>query len=300
MKGYLSDDTNLERGSVDDRGDAKYVRLSQNTPDGYVYDLQSDLRSLGFAKVGQPDGAFGPNTKRAVQAFQKLAGMGATGIVDRDTKDAIILWMKQGYTKHNPPGSEEDDLIIAPDGTKLITPRVPHFSQGDPRWAQRILGRGSSIRREGCAITCISMILSFYGRNVTPKILDSYLDTNNGYVGNSVKWDVAGKCEEPGNGLRLTYARMKGNQDKLSGFLSERTEQNLPTMVRVDYGADANLVYNHFVVCIGMTENSDFVMNDPATSQGDGYEHTLDDNIIQRTTRKNGYSIVQLDFYDPK
>lgn len=34
--GYLTDNIDLEQGSVDDQGDAAYVRLSQNVPNGYV------------------------------------------------------------------------------------------------------------------------------------------------------------------------------------------------------------------------------------------------------------------------
>ena len=40
-------------------------------------------------------------------------------------------------------------------------------------------------------------------------------------------------------------------------------------------------------------------MNDPATREGDGYANHCDDNIIQRTSRKNGYRIVQRDWYGP-
>ena len=40
-------------------------------------------------------------------------------------------------------------------------------------------------------------------------------------------------------------------------------------------------------------------MNDPATRWGDGYADPGRDNIIDRTTRKEGYTIVQLDWYDP-
>ena len=75
FKPYLYSADDLERGHVDDRGDEKYQRLSQNVPDGYVYDLQIDLRSLGFASVGNPDGAFGSSTKGAVREFQAKAGL---------------------------------------------------------------------------------------------------------------------------------------------------------------------------------------------------------------------------------
>lgn len=296
-KGYLSDDTILQIGSADDRGDAQYVRLFQNVPDGYVYDLQKDLQALGFTEVGKPDGAFGRDTKRAVKAFQKEGGIEETGIVDRHTKDVIAIWLEKGHTRSNPPGGEEESVIV-PDGIKLIMPQVSHFSQGDSRWAERTLGRDSSIRREGCAISCIAMILNFYGRNITPGILDRYLDENNGYAGNCVNWRVAGKCGEFGSGPKLKYAATTGSKKQLADLLSQRLDKNLPTIARVDYGIDADLTYNHFVVCVGKTENNDFIMNDPATAQGDGYANLTDADILQKTSRNNGYRIVYLDWYD--
>ncbi|MEJ2365153.1 MAG: peptidoglycan-binding protein [Deltaproteobacteria bacterium] len=294
---YLLDDINLMRGSVDDYGDARYLRLTQNVPDGYVYDLQTDLRRLGCAEVGEEDGAFGKTTKKAVEMFQELAKLGKSGIVDPTTKDEIRLWLEHKYTKNNPPRPEAGDAPLKKDGYKMITPRVPHFSQGDPRWANRVLGMKSSIARQGCAISCIAMILRFYGRTVTPATLDEFLDRESGYSGDSVIWAVAGRCGESGQDT-LTYARKEGGEVELHAFLSERMEQNLPTMIRVDYGVDPGLAYNHFVVGVGKTDDGNFVMNDPATRQGDGYANFTDDNIIQKTSRKNGYRIVQLDWYD--
>jgi len=294
---YLYDDAELTRGSVDDYGDGQYLRLTQNVPDGYVYDLQTDLVRLGFEEAGEADGAFGEQTKRAVQNFQRLANIEVTGIADRNTKEEIRLWLQNGYTKSNPPSYKRVDSPAERNGFTLVTPRVPHFSQGDPRWAKRVLGRKSSIARQGCAISSIAMILRFYGRNVTPETLDEFLDKENGYVGDSVKWAVAGQCED-NEADRLKYDRKGGDEKALHHYLSDRIDQNSPTMVRVDYGVDSNLTYNHFVVCVGKTHDDDFIMNDPATGQGDGYANLTDDNIIQKTSRKNGYRIVQLDWYD--
>jgi len=301
--GYLADTITLESGSVDDLGDARYVRLSQNVPDGYVVALQKDLRSLGFEETCEADGAFGRKTAAGVRAFQETAGISRTGRVDGETKSALSAWLEQGYSKGSPPGREALVLETVPGDIKLINPQIPHFSQGDSRWAQRNLGRGSSIRREGCAICCVAMVLGFYGRNVNPGLLDDYLDANNGYSGNCVKWDTAGSYEAAGTGPELKYERIKaipGKEKELEEILCKRIDRGLPTMVRVDYGTDPGLTYNHFVVCIGKTKDGFFVMNDPATRLGNGYQNTTDDNIIQKTTRKNGYTMVQLDYYDPK
>lgn len=297
-RGYLSDDIVLEQGSVDDRGDEKYSGLSQNVPDEYVYTLQKDLKRLGFTEAGQPDGAFGRNTKKALEAFQNLAETGRTGVVDSATKDAISFWLEHGYTKDDLPSHKGAVPVTLMDETHLIMPRVPHFSQGDTRWARRTLGKNSSISRGGCAICCISMILRFYGQNVTPRTLDAYLDANSGYSGNNVIWGVAGKFNLSGSDSKLNYGRMLGNQNELEKALSERVEKNVPTIVRVDYGIDQDLTYNHFVVCVGKTVDGHFIMNDPATNRGDGYADLSAENIIQKTKRKNGYRIVQIDYYD--
>jgi peptidoglycan hydrolase-like protein with peptidoglycan-binding domain len=294
---YIDSEQDLQKGSVDDRGDAKYVRLEQNVPDGFVYDLQTDLYGMGFTILEEADGAFGQQTEKAVKQFQERAKIPQNGIVDHVTKNEIMTWLNHGYTKKNPPPKETPTKPANENGVTLITPRVQHYSQGDARWAGRVLGSSSTIQRKGCAITSIAMILKFFGRNVTPGTLDKYLDQEDGYSGNCVKWAVAAKHGQA-RGARLKYKNKTGKEKTLQQHLAKRIRKNLPTMVRVDYKHDADITYNHFVVCVGQTSQGHFVMNDPATCQGDGYCDLCDDNIIEKTSRKEGYKIVQLDWYE--
>jgi len=295
---YLADSVDLQHGSVDDHGDATYVRLTQNVPDGYVLDLQSDIVSLGFGNGVTLDGAFGDNTQAAVKKFQRAAGLAPSGVIDQAGRDAIALWLRHGYTKSNPPETEDEQPSPALGGRRMISPRVPHFSQGDPRWAARVLGKSSTIARQGCAVTSIAMILRFYGRDVNPGSLDAFLDSEGGYAGNSVVWTVAGRCGQGRKG-KLKYAQKTASEGKLREILNQRVKDNLPTMVRVDYGVDSDITYNHFVVCVGVTGDGHLIMNDPATSRGDGYANPSNENVIEQTTRKQGYKIVQIDYYDP-
>jgi hypothetical protein len=39
-------------------------------------------------------------------------------------------------------------------------------------------------------------------------------------------------------------------------------------------------------------------MNDPATHRGNAYSDSGNENIIQKTTRKSGYTIVGVDYYN--
>ncbi|WP_198264497.1 glycoside hydrolase family protein [sulfur-oxidizing endosymbiont of Gigantopelta aegis] len=298
LSAYLIDDSvELERGSVDDIGAEKYLHLNQNVPDNYVTALQHDFNELGYS-ASKADGAFGKNTRTTVIDFQKSANINVSGIVDSLTKDAIILWLKEGYSKINPPKTDKPLDEHQPGVKQLIFPPVTHFSQGDPRWGSRLLGRSSSISKQGCAISSIAMLLDFYGRKVNPGQLDDYLDNNNGYSGNSVIWGVAGQFNES-HEKKLKYHRETGSSQKLVKIIKERIKKNLPTMARVDYGTDADLTYNHFVVCVGIATDGDIIMNDPATHRGNGYVDSGNENIIQKTTRKNSYTIVGLDYYEP-
>jgi peptidoglycan hydrolase-like protein with peptidoglycan-binding domain len=51
--------------------------------------LQAKLQELGF-QPGPADGVAGRRTMRAVKAFQRAHGLGATGIIDRQILKAVL------------------------------------------------------------------------------------------------------------------------------------------------------------------------------------------------------------------
>lgn len=60
---------------------------------------------------------------------------------------------------------------------------VPRFAQGDPRWAEDLLGpTDSTIGNEGCAVSSAAMVLAFYGVSVDPGVLNAFLTKNDGYT----------------------------------------------------------------------------------------------------------------------
>jgi len=60
---------------------------------------------------------------------------------------------------------------------------VPRFAQADPRWADDSLGStDSTIGGEGCAVSSAAMVLAYYGVNVDPGILNTFLTNNEGYT----------------------------------------------------------------------------------------------------------------------
>ena len=194
MRDYLNTPVLLRPGISDD------VAL------GFVEELQKDLVSLGFGYI-LPDGMFGHITARAVKQVQKTAGLHPDGFVGPDTKKALIIILSShevdkvaGLTKQPDP----------PADNQFITPRVPHFSQGDPRWADRTLGKSASLAAKGCAISCVAMTLEFYGRDIDPALLDAHLDEHDGYAGDSIKWNTALSFDR-NTGPLLRYDRAGGS-----------------------------------------------------------------------------------------
>lgn len=188
--------------------------------------------------------------------------------------------------------SSDEHVFVVRSGAK-----VPHFSQGDSAWGARTLGDSATISAKGCAITSVSMILKYYGRSVDPKTMDEYLDDNDGYSGDSVKWEVAFKCGEVEGGVKFGARTTVTSNFKAT--LDQRITDNKPTLARVDYASDSDGSYNHFVVIVGRHKDGHYIMNDPASSGGNGASDPSDVNLIEKTTRKSGYTLVQLDIVDP-
>ena len=190
-----------------------------------------------------------------------------------------------------PTAASGDHVFVTREGSK-----VPHYSQGDTEWGELTLGSSASIRSKGCAITSVAMILKYYGREVTPKTMDEHLDDNSGYSGDSVIWSVAFECGETAD---LTFGARQIVSSGFDEVLDERLAANKPTLARVDYADDAGEGYNHFVVIVGKHKDGHWIMNDPATRNGDGTADPSDDNLVEKTSRHSGYKLVQLDIFDP-
>ncbi|MFV8754006.1 pesticin C-terminus-like muramidase [Nannocystaceae bacterium ST9] len=188
--------------------------------------------------------------------------------------------------------SSDEHVFVVREGKK-----VPHYCQADSAWGARTLGDSATISAKGCAISSVSMILSYYGRSVTPLTMDEYLDDNDGYSGDSVKWEVAFKCGAVEGGVSFGARTVVSSGFK--AVLDDRIAKNKPTLARVDYASDTDGSYNHFVVIVGRHKDGHWIMNDPASSGGNGAADPSDINLIEKTTRKTGYTLVQLDVFDP-
>ena len=66
--------------------------------------------------------------------------------------------------------------------SKLVLP-VQRFAQDDPKWADDELGpTPSTMGQEGCAVSSAAMVLAFYGQDIDPGRLNTFLTTSSGYT----------------------------------------------------------------------------------------------------------------------
>jgi peptidoglycan hydrolase-like protein with peptidoglycan-binding domain len=106
----------------------------------WVAYLQGCLSALGHAS-GAPDGAFGPRTRQAVEAFQQAAGLVADGVVGPRTWAAVVAAFQ-------PPGGgaqPADDPGGGGTGHVLDPARAPLLREGHEgewvRYLQELLER---------------------------------------------------------------------------------------------------------------------------------------------------------------
>lgn len=83
---------------------ARYMQVQRGSHGAEVYNLQMRLAALGYmAETDGMDGDFGPITETALAAFQRAAGLEATGVADSYTQALL-------YTDAAPAASSASEL----------------------------------------------------------------------------------------------------------------------------------------------------------------------------------------------
>lgn len=124
-------------------------------------------------------------------------------------------------------------------------------------------GKPKTIGYAGCAISSVAMVLSYFGRDVDPGRLNTYLHDINGYAGNcdvGQSWEIAGNY---------------GNADGKVKFIPKSTDLNLlntyldkgyPVIACVKGSSDKPC--SHFVVVTHKNNNGTYTINDPGSRNG--------------------------------
>jgi hypothetical protein len=169
----------------------------------------------------------------------------------------------------------------SPDGT-------PQYKQKDyeagGNWGARHLGETAAdkvtIASKGCAMTSVAMALSkLSGETITPAVLDAFLDTHEGYDGNAIWWDKAGKVTKS----PIAVAKVETwNLDTVNAELAA----GRPVVLGVDYkdGKSGGKLGTDHWVCLTRRDPNDanrYFANDPATGTEISFLRQPDGTLLE-------------------
>lgn len=139
------------------------------------------------------------------------------------------------------------------------------LSQKDIRWSRKRLGEGTgTIGTYGCLLTCHAMMLTYYGHEFLPDVLNEVYKTKEVFdlktlinfwaaanVFGDINADEFYNCYDEPCDLSKIDAQLEKKQ---------------PVIALVDFSPTAG-VQTHFVLIIGKTEDGAYLINDPWTGE---------------------------------
>lgn len=152
---------------------------------------------------------------------------------------------------------------------KIKLPTI--YSQWDNKWSKEILGYNTSssgfdIYNFGCLITCIAMVLEYYGKSEDPKDLNEDLKDGSGfskdsgnYIWGSVKRLFKQIKDE--KHIITPYALSDSQIEEINTAL----DYGYPVMFQIDYNPATVKPDMHFVLAIGRNpaDENDYTIVDP-------------------------------------
>jgi hypothetical protein len=137
---------------------------------------------------------------------------------------------------------------------------VPRFAQGDPRWAADLLGPTSAtMADEGCAVASAAMVLAYYGVNVDPGALNTFLTGGGGYTPQGwVYWEKA---------AAFAPAKVRHVYEDFPSYylIDSNLLRGNPVIVRVRLSSGVT----HFVVIVGK-RGFRYLIQDPGSNGQNG------------------------------
>jgi hypothetical protein len=139
--------------------------------------------------------------------------------------------------------------VVSIEYLEAVTGGIIAYSQRDDRWKNDLMVT-ATVGGQGCAITACAMLGNQYNPNITPKSLNAFLRTNNGYTpDNRVYWAAVGKLIPE---MKFThYYKWQDIRANLPLVLEELAKH--PVILQVDFRPGGDLD-THFVLALSGNE----------------------------------------------
>lgn len=139
------------------------------------------------------------------------------------------------------------------------------LSQRDEKWKLKRLGTGTgTIGNYGCLLVCHAMMLTYYGHEFLPDVLNEVYKTKDVFdLGNQINFFAAANVF--GDITADEYYNCYDTPCDLSK-IDAQLEKKQPVIALVDFSPTAG-VQTHFVLIIGKAEDGHYLINDPWTGE---------------------------------
>jgi len=142
---------------------------------------------------------------------------------------------------------------------------VKKFSQQDAVWKSVKLGTSTTatIGSDGCAITSLAMLCTYFGKDTDPQKLNTDLTRVKGFQnGALVVWgaisDIYPDIKVDWDNF-IDCSTTDAPLDKIDALLVAKK----PVIVKVDYDYHTAKVDQHWILVVGKTEDGAYICNDP-------------------------------------
>ncbi|WP_460008077.1 C39 family peptidase [Methanogenium cariaci] len=159
--------------------------------------------------------------------------------------------------------SANADVDTIFDASTVVNYNVPQYSQRDSAWKDDRLGYASNpnpgtIGNYGCALTSTAMVFKYYGVDVTPKSLNNWLISNNGFTNyDLINWQRAADFSDNILGFEpQDYTNKPADLNKINSEL----DAGRPVIAHVNLYNSNALSGTHFVVITGYEDNNVYIL----------------------------------------
>lgn len=141
--------------------------------------------------------------------------------------------------------------------------KVKRYNQRSDGWKHQKIGNSDKKMGDyGCYITCLSMTLSYYGKDLNPRHLNEVLTRIQAFNGAYLNMWTAAKH------FNFTFGGIENFHDTPAPVdrIIKRIDDGHPTIIKVDFFPETRPIDVHFVLAVGYTDN-DLIINDPWTGE---------------------------------
>lgn len=139
------------------------------------------------------------------------------------------------------------------------------LGQRDTRWGSKKLGKSTvlTISSDGCLLTCHSMMLTYFGHECTPDVLNEIYKGKNVFDNALINFYVAGTVYDDFKAVEYyNCVDVPCDLSKIDSCLAKKW----PVIAFVD-NINGDGKPDHFILIIGKSDDGHYIVNDPWTGE---------------------------------